>query len=158
LGVPEAGSPPVDPYGAPVRHDLTEPARGLTTFERDGVLQVAVAREFGDDVLVLATTPDGQLTEQETVPAGDGPGDVRAIDPAATSALVSADTSGGTLTLLVPGETGALVPGGVAESSRAPRHLAVADLDGDGHREVLAAVGLGAEGGVATWKLDGGVL
>jgi hypothetical protein len=119
----------------------------------------ALSREFRDDVQIVGSNGSGELVDLYHVPVGGGPRDVVALDLNADGQLdlITADTGVSSFTLILQ-TNGGFDPMATVPLKTPPHHLAAADMDGDGGREVIASVGLDAQGGVSIWKSAAGAL
>ncbi len=135
-------------FAAPATYGVgSDPtAVAVGDFNGDGKLDIAATATLGttDEVLLLAGGGTGQFTDSTTTPltaagsttltAADLTGDGKAID------LVVGNADG-TVTLLVNPGSGAFATSADPSIGSAPTGVAVADLNVDGHADVVTADG-----------------
>jgi hypothetical protein len=152
---PTESAAPVDPFtGESEVLVLEHPSRAFAVLP-DG--RFVLALELSDELLVVRAEGES-LVAGDPLAAGDGPRDAVGLDVNADGLvdLVSADTSGATLSVLLGSDVGFGAAAMLAAT--APTRLATLDADGDGWTDLLVSAGLGMESRIELWRNAAGVL
>jgi len=127
----------------------------------DGAPDLVTANQFGDTISILSNNGDGTFAPQVTVPSGGSQpialdvGDLN-DDDLPDVAVANVGFPGGIGVLLNNGDGTLAAPGTLIDGAQNADALSIADVDGDGARDIVTTSDLGVnDDGVSVFRNDG---